>query len=193
MSGSSGNDNALLLPAASVAVALRACAPPDSAEVVTLQSPVVLVVVVPTNAVPSNTCTLLFASAVPVNCTWFPLTIESPVSTGAFGATVSIFTASAAEAAPVPDVLVAVAVRLWLPSAREAVVKFHAPLLLAVAVPTCAVPSNTFTVLFAAAVPVRVRVLSLVIPSPATPLSLENDAMTGALGGAGAATVSGNA
>src|SRR5262249_22826733 len=61
----------------------------------------------------------------------------------------------------------------------------HAPVLLAVVEPICVVPSNSFTVLFAAAVPVKVSVLSLVMPSPATPLSLENDTIAGAPGGCG--------
>ena len=112
MTGSSGNDTALVLPATSVAVAVRLCAPVDSGEVIAVQLPVALVVVVPTNVVPSYTCSVLLASAVPVSCTWVPLTIESPTSTGAFGATVSTVTASAAEAELVPDALVAVAVRL---------------------------------------------------------------------------------
>jgi hypothetical protein len=53
------------------------------------------------------------------------------------------------------------------------VVNVQAPLLFAVAVPISVVPSNTFTVLFAAAVPVRVGVLSFVMWSPTTPLSVE--------------------
>ena len=47
--------------------------------------------------------------------------------------------------------------------------------------PTCVVPSYTFTVLFAAAVPVSVSVLSLVIPSPTVPLSFEKVAIVGTL------------
>ena len=39
---------------------------------------------------------------------------------------------------------------------------------------------DTLTVLLATAVPVSVRVLSLVMPSPTTPLSVENDVMLGA-------------
>ena len=99
MTGLSGDDTALVFPAASVAVAVRACVPIDSGEVVTVQLPVALVVVVPTNVVPSYTLSVLFASAVPVNCTWFPLTIESLASTGAFGATVSTVTVNTDDAA----------------------------------------------------------------------------------------------
>src|SRR5882724_10684631 len=98
MIGSNGDDNALVLPAASVAVAVRSCAPPDRGEVITVQLPVEFVAAVPTNVVPSYTCKLLFASAVPVSWTWFPLTIEPLTSTGALGARVSMVTASAAEA-----------------------------------------------------------------------------------------------
>ena len=50
--------------------------------------------------------------------------------------------------------------------------------------PSSVAPSYTFTVLLASAVPVSVSVLSLVMPSPAVPLSVENAAIAGALGGA---------
>ena len=63
-------------------------------------------------------------------------------------------------------------------------VRLQLPLASAVAVPTCFEPSNTVTVLLAAAVPVSVSVLSLVMWSPVTPLSLENEAIMGADGGA---------
>ena len=62
------------------------------------------------------------------------------------------------------------------------VVKPQAPLPFTVVVPIWIAPSNTVTVLFAAALPVRVSVVSLVIPSPTVPLSDENEAITGALG-----------
>ena len=48
-------------------------------------------------------------------------------------------------------------------------------------------------VLFAAALPVSVTVLSLVMPSPATPLSFEKETIVGALGAAGADTVAATA
>ena len=75
--------------------------------------------------------------------------------------------------------------------ANAVVVSVHAPLESAVAVPTCVEPSNTFTVLLAAAVPLNVGVWSLVMWSPATPLSVENEAeIVGAEGaGVGAAMV----
>ena len=47
--------------------------------------------------------------------------------------------------------------------ASVVVVRLQAPLAFTVAVPSWVVPSNTFTVLLAAAVPVSVSVLSLVM------------------------------
>ena len=88
MTGSSGNDTALVLLATSVAVAVRSCAPVDSGEVITVQLPAALVVVVPTNAVPSLHVQGTVCLAVPLNCTCEPLTMESLTSTGALGATV---------------------------------------------------------------------------------------------------------
>ena len=80
--------------------------------------------------------------------------------------------------APGVEVVVA-AVSEWLPSTRGVVVRLQAPLEFAAAVPTWVEPSNTFTVLLAAAVPVSVSVLSLVIPSPTAPLSAEKETMAG--------------
>jgi hypothetical protein len=51
------------------------------------------------------------------------------------------------------------------------------------------VPSNTLTVLFAAAVPVKVNVWSFVMLSPTLPLSVENAPIVGALGGCGFAPI----
>ena len=51
---------------------------------------------------------------------------------------------------------IALAVKAWLPSISVAVANDQAPLPLAVAVPICVAPSNTCTVLPAAAVPLRV-------------------------------------
>ena len=48
--------------------------------------------------------------------------------------------------------------------------------------PNLAVPSNIATLLLAAAVPLRVNVVALVMPSPTVPLSGEKDVMAGALG-----------
>ena len=96
---------------------------------------------------------------------------------------VSIVTDSAVDALLVPAEFVAVAVSEWPPLASVLVVTLQAPFASAVAVPTCVEPSNTFTVLLAVAVPVRVSVLSLVIRSPATPLSVEKLAIAGVVGG----------
>ena len=53
ITGSSGPESALTLPATSVAVAWRSWAPVDSAAVVTLQVPSAAEVAVPTSVVPS--------------------------------------------------------------------------------------------------------------------------------------------
>ena len=45
-------------------------------------------------------------------------------------------------------------------------------------------PSNTLTVALASAVPLKVSVLSLVMPSPTVPLSVVNEAIVGAAGAA---------
>src|ERR1700749_956255 len=182
----SAADATLTLPAASVAFAVKLGLPLARLPVVRVQAPLAFAVAVPTCVVPSNTVTVLLASAVPVIWTSVvPLTIEAAVSTGAFGATVSIVTANADDAALVPPEVVSVAVKLWLPFASVAVANVHAPLLFAVAVPSLVVPSYTVTVLLAAAVPVSVRVVSLVMWSPTTPLSVETEAVVGAAGADG--------
>src|SRR6185312_9412306 len=102
---------------------------------------------------------------------------------GLTGATVSIVTLRDVDAAlALPATSVAVALRLWPPLESAAVVKLQAPAPLALTLPSRLAPSKTFTVALASAVPVRVRVLSLVMPSPATLLSVEYDAMVGATG-----------
>src|ERR1035441_3481058 len=109
-----------------------------------------------------------------------PLSGENEVMVGATGATVSTVTLSAVEAAPVlPAASVAVAVRLWMAFDKAPVVKLQAPVPLAVALPSSVAPSYTFTVLLATAVPVSVKTFALVMPSPTTPLSGENEAMVG--------------
>src|SRR6185436_3683803 len=102
---------------------------------------------------------------------------------GLIGATVSMVTLSAVEAALVlPATSVAVALRLWPPLESAAVVKLQAPAPLALTLPSRLAPSKTLTVALASAVPVSVRVLSLVMPSPTTLLSVEYDAMVGLTG-----------
>src|SRR5262249_50828170 len=55
----------------------------------------------------------------------------------------------------------------------------HTPLPFAVVVPSSVAPSYSLIVVLASAVPLSVSVLSLVMPSPTVPLSVENDEMTG--------------
>ena len=71
-----------------------------------------------------------------------PLSVENEAMTGATGATVSMVTLSAVEEALVlPATSLAVALRLWAPLARAAVVKLQAPAPLAVALPSRLAPS----------------------------------------------------
>ena len=109
-----------------------------------------------------------------------PLSVENEAMLGAAGATVSIVTLIATEAALVTPDTVSVAVKLCTPSGKATVIKLQAPLALAVAVPSSVVPSYTFTVEFATAVPVSVRMAGSVMPSPTTPVSGENEVMVGA-------------
>ncbi len=77
----------------------------------------------PSTVAPSNTLTVLLASAVPLRATSLKLTIALLTIEGAFGAVASTVTLSAADAVPVlPAASVAVAVRLWAPLASAAVV-----------------------------------------------------------------------
>src|SRR4029077_18418351 len=102
---------------------------------------------------------------------------------GLTGATVSMVTLSAADAALVlPATSVAVALRLCATLCGAAVVTLQAPALLSLTLPSRLAPLKTLTVALASAVPVSVRVLSLVMPSPATLLSVEYDAMVGLAG-----------
>ena len=67
--------------------------------------------------------------------------------------------------------------------ASDAALKLHAPDPFAVAEPSKVAPSNTLTMLLAAAVPARVTVVALVMPSPTKPVSGEKDDITGTAGG----------
>ena len=164
------------LPAASVAFAVMLCAPLPSAELVMLQLPPVATAL-PICVVPSNKVTVLPASAVPVKVgvvtLVMPSVLDEPVSEatirfgvdGATGAPVSIVTGVAAEAAPtLPAVSVAFAVMLCVPLPSVELVMLQLPPV-ATALPICVVPSNKATVLPASAVPVKVGVVTLVIPS----------------------------
>src|ERR1035441_7758923 len=106
-----------------------------------------------------------------------PLSVENETIEGAAGTWVSTVTLSAVEAALVVPATVSVAVKLWVALGKVPVVKFQAPLPLAVTLPSSVTPSYTFTVLLATAVPVSVRIVALVMLSPTVPLSGENEAM----------------
>src|SRR5215510_3972238 len=140
---------------------------------------------------------MLFETALPVNVRMAGSVMPSPTSpvsgekevmvgtAGGWGEelVVSIVTLSTEDAALVlPAASVAVAVKLCAPFGSAAVVKVHAPLLFAVVVPIWVPPSNILIALLATAVPVSVGVLSLVMPSPTTPLSVENELIVGAAG-----------
>src|ERR1035437_3077072 len=109
-----------------------------------------------------------------------PLSGENETIEGAPGTWLSTVTLNAVEAVLVIPATVSVAVKLWVALLSAAVVKLQAPLPLAVALPSSVAPSYTFTVLLATAAPVSVRTFALVMPSPTTPLSGENEAMVGA-------------
>src|SRR5262245_60652054 len=72
------DEAAPVLPAASVAVAVKLCAPLASAAVARLHAPLALALAVPIWAVPSNTLTRLLASAVPVSVSTVALVVPSP-------------------------------------------------------------------------------------------------------------------
>ncbi|OQP31693.1 hypothetical protein B2J69_17280 [Pantoea latae] len=103
----------------------------------------------------------------------------------ACGACVSTVKAIGAEAAlTLPAASVTVAVRLWLPSVRTGVVRLQLPSALTVAVPSSVSPSRTVTVLPGSALPLSVRVLSLVAPPAVTaaPSSLISSRSAGVVG-----------
>src|SRR6476646_3972542 len=105
---------ALVLPATSVAVAVRLCPPLLRAAVVKLQAPAPLAVMLPSRLAPSKTFTVELASYGPVG-----VPFRRPPSRAA------------------------VAVRLCPPLLRAAVVKLQAPAPLAVMLPSRLAPSKT--------------------------------------------------
>ena len=106
----------------------------------------------------------MLASPVPESVK-LPLLAVMPVNAGAFGATVSMVTDSALDAAlTLPATSVALAVMLWTPFARVEAAMVHVPPV-ATPVPITVVPSNKVTVLPASAVPVKVGVVTLVMLS----------------------------
>ena len=177
------------LPALSVDLTLIECLPSaKSLEGVKLQLPSSPAVAVPRDVSPSNTSTLLPASAVPLrvgvlsfvilSLLLTPLSLSSIKSIVGFsGAVVSIVTVRDSELSLLfPARSVALAVSVCSPSLRalsSETVKLQLPSLLAVAVPRNLSPSNTSTVLPASAVPINVGFVTFVILSSfLTPLSL---------------------
>ena len=69
-----------MLPAASVALAVKLCVPPDNWDVATLQAPLAFAFAVPISVVPSNSLTVLPASAVPDNVSTLAVVILSPTA-----------------------------------------------------------------------------------------------------------------
>ena len=150
---------ALVFPAASVAVATRACEPSLSAVPdVQLQLPFASAVAVQIVVLPSLTATLLFASAVPliVGLVLFVTVPETGlVSSGADGGVWSIVKVTAADAGlALPAGSVATAVNVCEPSLSAVPgMQFHAPALFAITVQMTVLPSLTVTLLPASAVP----------------------------------------
>ena len=95
---------------------------------------------VPICVVPSNTFTVLLASAEPLStATWEAASADEDVdmtSVGATGATLSTTTVLTVEAGLVPVDVVAVAENLWLPSVKEPLVKLQWLSLIHISEPT---------------------------------------------------------
>src|SRR6266404_4786300 len=169
----------VLLPAASVALAVKLWLPSGSGPVVKLQLPP-LIVAAPRSVAPSNTCTddRLASPTVPDSASVLSLVtppleivVVAPVSVPivllivSLGLVVSSVKLSAAVVVTLPAASVALAVKLWLPSGSGPVVKLQLPPLI-VAAPRSVAPSNTCTDdrLASPTVPDSASVLSLVTP-----------------------------
>src|ERR1700730_10527857 len=147
----SAADTAPMVPAASVAVAVKLWTPLASTAVAKFHAPVPFAVAVPSSVAPSNTLTVLLASAGPARVRTVALVMPSPTVplsgendaiVGALGTWVSTVTASAADTAlMVPAASAAVALKLCDPLVRAPVAKVHAPVPFAVAVPSTVAPS----------------------------------------------------
>src|SRR5207248_939055 len=157
---------ALMLPAASVALAVIVWLPEASVEVAMLQLPLPSAVPLPTCVAPSYSVTVLLASAVPeigraacrVRLSVPDVAASEPVARsgvdGAIGALLAMVTRSPTVTALLSRApSVAFAVIVWLPEASVDVAMLQLPLPSAVPVPTCVAPSNSVTVLLASAVP----------------------------------------
>ncbi len=130
-----------------------------------LHFPPVPTVVVPMVVVPFSIATVLPTSPVPETVAINPKIEVRPVNTGALGASLSMATDSAPEAAlTLPATSVALALRLCTPFAKVEAATVHFPPV-ATPVPITVVPSSKATVLPASAVPVKVGVATLVMLS----------------------------
>jgi hypothetical protein len=139
---------ALTFPAGSVAVAEMPCTPLPSCELTMLQLLLAAAIALPSSVAPSNSFTVLPASAVPVNVGAVMLVMlsvaETPLSinaasfgtVGAAGAVVSIVTTSDAEAALTLPATVCFAVRVWAPAPSATLVIVQLPEESAVVVPS---------------------------------------------------------
>src|SRR5205823_2990041 len=120
----------VLLPAASVALAVMLCVPSLNVLLVMLQFPLPSAVVVPSTVLPSSNTTGLLASVVPVKVGVVSLVmlsvLELPLSlaavrsgvAGAAGPVVSMVMLRAAELATFPATSLCSAVMEWVPSFR---------------------------------------------------------------------------
>ena len=171
----------VVLPAVSVALAVKLWVPSVSPMVVKLQLPPTIVAA-PRSVAPSNTCTddtPLASLTVPDSASvlsWVspplvivvvePLSVPIVELIVSLGAVVSTVAVTAAVVVVLPAVSVALAVKLWLPSVSARVVKLQLPATI-VAAPRSVAPSNTCTddtPLVSLTVPDSASVLSLVSP-----------------------------
>ena len=184
MVSSSGPAAAETLPAMSVCVVVSVCSPAASAAVpLTDQLPLTATSAVPMAMPPSSRVTVSPATPVPVidglvllvmSSSSTPLSLAG-ASVGAdvgAGAVSSIMSTSDPDAADtLPATSVSVPVRVCGPAARGLVVIDHTPSA-TVALPTAVLPSCSVTTSLFSPVPVMVGVVTLVMSSPARPLSL---------------------
>ena len=129
----------VLLPAASVALAVMLCVPSLNALLVMLQLPLPSAVVVPSTVLPSSNTTVLLASVVPekvgvvtlvmLSVLELPLSVAAVMSgaEGDAGAEVSIVMLRAAELAALPAVSLCSAVMECVPSLRALAVMVQLP------------------------------------------------------------------
>src|ERR1700733_15276950 len=172
-----------MLPATSTAVAVMVWSPFAKGMVgVKRHTPAELVSAVPATLPSICTLIVLPAFATPVKVGSATLVMPSPATPlslagarrmGGVGEMVSICSDKWAAVDMLPATSTAVAVMVWSPFAKGmAGVKRHTPAALASAVPATLPSICTLIVLPAFATPVKVGSVTLVMPSPATPLSL---------------------